>query len=125
MSNKPARKRIVPQLVVSSPEAQSDLPDAPGSEALPVPPATSLLEQARLGKELLGPDRKIYVDLSSLNDEDKRFNWKQVRHRLAAAEAGGGASRASPASNCLTARRAAAQGARRAPRAHCASPVQP
>lgn len=77
MASKPGRKRITPQLVVASPSKDEELAD----DAAQAQPITNLKEQAALGKEQLGLNRKIYVDLSALNDENKEINWKQVGHR--------------------------------------------
>eukprot|EP00887_Chlorella_sp_A99_P002055 scaffold18.g2055.t1 len=91
MAAKPARKRIVPQLVVTSPSAPEQ-DDA--AEAARQAPITDLREQAELAREKLGPDRKIYIDLDALVDENKQVNWKQllkergVRRAPAAAKKG-------------------------------------
>lgn len=133
MASKPARKRIVPQLVVASPEGKGELGDAPGGEAWPAAPRLSLPEQARIGKEALGLDRKIYVDLSNVDEKSRVLNYKQVgwgqpsacsccRRRPTRLLETSTAASIPPSDAPPTAAPAAAQGARRA--AHAAGGCQ-
>ncbi len=70
------RRRIVPQQVVSS-------PTSPAPESLQIAPqavlVTDLRKQAELAASLLGPGRKIWVDLKPYQDSSEEVNWRKVR----------------------------------------------
>lgn len=68
------RKRIVPQLL-SSPTGTSKHKIDALSGPLQV---DNLKEQYTQAKELLGPGRKIYVNLAPYQTEHKQVSWKRV-----------------------------------------------
>ncbi len=68
------RKRIVPQLL-SSPTGTSKHKVDALSGALQV---ENLKEQYTQAKDLLGPGRKIYVNLAPYQTEHKQVSWKRV-----------------------------------------------
>ena len=72
------RKRIVAQLIVSPTHEREGAIAAVPEEA---PQAVQLdqKEQAEWAREHLGPDRKVFVDLTAA--ANKEVDWKQVRAR--------------------------------------------
>lgn len=79
---KPVRRRIVPQQILSPTKSQFD---AEGSQ--PAAAASQqqveigdLKEHSELATTLLGPGRKIYVDLAKFQRDQKPVDWKEVRY---------------------------------------------
>lgn len=75
------RRRIVPQLITSPSSQDRDadaLLTAEQPQAAP-PPAVDQREQSEWARENLGPDRKVFLDLSALSNTE--IDWKQVRTR--------------------------------------------
>ncbi|KAL4442016.1 hypothetical protein ABPG77_011277 [Micractinium sp. CCAP 211/92] len=72
------RRRIVPQLI-TSPNSQDRDDDAlliaEKAEAA-APPAVDQREQSEWAREHLGPDRKVFLDLSALSNTE--IDWKQI-----------------------------------------------
>lgn len=86
------RRRIVPQLI-TSPSSQDRDEDALLAAAQPeaaVPPAIDQREQSEWARENLGPDRKVFLDLSALSNTE--IDWKQVRAHCKRAGRGGGSA---------------------------------
>lgn len=76
---KPVRRRIIPQQIITPTKSQQE------SEALsPLATATQqveitdLKEHSAVAAELLGPGRKIYIDLAEYQREQKAVDWKEV-----------------------------------------------
>lgn len=76
---KKERKRIQPQLILSPTKsaAENDAVAARAKQALA--DLGDLKEQSEIAANLLGPGRKIYVDLPSYQREEKFVDWKEVR----------------------------------------------
>lgn len=75
---KPARKRIVPQQILSPTKSFSQ---SQAETERPVGPCTEvgdLKEQSQLAARLLGPGRKIYVDLRTHQAGQKPVDWKEA-----------------------------------------------
>ena len=79
-ANKKPRRRIVP-LLVSSPTSDRGLGgfgdgEAPAAPALlPARPPQDQRQQSEWAREHLGPERKVFVDLTASQDVD----WRKVR----------------------------------------------
>jgi hypothetical protein len=81
--DKPVRKRIVPELILS-PHKEIETPSKAAPEVDPnLPAITDIKSHAEVAQELLGPGRKIYVDLTGYLDQPKVVNWKGVRSNKA------------------------------------------
>lgn len=74
----PQRRRIVPQQIVASPQRDPSgkRVSDPNDHA---PPLRDLRLVAADSKELLGPGRKMYVNLKSEDGNEVIVNWKEVR----------------------------------------------
>ena len=66
-------RRIVPQLISPS-QASIVQPEFVAAAEQPLDLRLNLKEQAELAKELLGPGRKLYVDIST----DPKVNWRKA-----------------------------------------------
>lgn len=75
---KPVRRRIVPQQIISPTKPQSES-EANGATAVQVD-IGNLKDHSALAAKLLGPGRKLYVDLVAHQKEQKPVNWKGVRY---------------------------------------------
>lgn len=71
------RRRIVPQQIQASPvQGRREVTASDKEEACPRP--RDLKQQAQLGHDLLGPARKIFVELGSTPGGYTSINWKEV-----------------------------------------------
>ena len=78
---KPERRRIVPQQIITptKPMSHTDsLGDGPRSLGSRSDDVGDLKAHSELAARLLGPGRKIYIDLSDFQAQQKEVNWKEV-----------------------------------------------
>lgn len=66
-------RRIVPELI-SPTQASAIQPEFVAAVDQPLDLTLNVKEQAELAKSLLGPGRKLYVDIST----EPRVNWRKV-----------------------------------------------
>lgn len=72
-------RRIVPELISpSSSQAQVVQPEFVAAAEQPLNLRINVREQAELAKTLLGPGRKLYIDISI----EPKVNWRKVRTHL-------------------------------------------
>lgn len=66
-------RRIVPELISPS-QASAAQPEFVAAADQPLNLRLNLKEEAELAKTLLGPGRKLYVDIST----EPKVNWRKV-----------------------------------------------
>ena len=71
-------RRIVPVLISPSSQAQVVQPEFVAAAEQPLNLRINVREQAELAKTLLGPGRKLYIDISI----EPKVNWRKVRTQL-------------------------------------------
>ena len=74
---KPPR-RIVPQQILSPSKSRADS-EGPSAATTKVVELGTLKEHSVLAATLLGPGRKIYVDLAKHQRDQAPVDWKEVR----------------------------------------------
>lgn len=72
------KRRIVPQQISSPTGISKHKVDALSGNFK----IGDLREQERLGKELLGAGRKMYITLVPFQKEQRQVNWKKVSRKL-------------------------------------------
>lgn len=86
--SKPAKRRVVPELVSPAAAVPAQAAFAATSSSQPAVPAQAaplvvtteqLKEQAALAKQALGPGRRVYVDLATDARNGYEVNWQRVR----------------------------------------------
>lgn len=78
---KPVRRRIVPEQIISPNRNQAVVPEpeAPGANHQQDKiELGDLKEHSELASTLLGPGRKLYVDLASYQKQGKAIDWKEL-----------------------------------------------
>jgi hypothetical protein len=76
---KPARRRIVPEQILSPTKSQTDT-ETLKAAAGPRLELGDLKEHSAVATELLGAGRKVYIDLASYQRSEKEVDWKDVSH---------------------------------------------
>ena len=76
---KPARRRIVPEQILSPTKSQADTESLNLTAAGPRLELGDLKEHSAVAAELLGAGRKIYIDLAAYQRSEKEVDWKEVR----------------------------------------------
>ena len=74
---KPARRRIIPVQIFSPTKSQAETESLAATTVNRVE-LGDLKEHSAIAAELLGPGRKIYVDLAAYQREEKAVDWKEV-----------------------------------------------
>lgn len=75
---KPARRRIVPEQIFSPTKSQAEIESLAATTG-PRVELGDLTKHSAIAADLLGPGRKIYVDLAAYQREEKAVDWKEVR----------------------------------------------
>ena len=78
MVAKKEKKRIQPQLIFSPVKSASEQDAVAARAKRAMADLGSLKEHSEIAKKLLGPGRKIHVDLSFYQRKEKFVDWKEV-----------------------------------------------
>lgn len=78
---KPARRRIVPEQILSPTKSQADT-ESLKTAAGPQLELGDLKEHSAVATELLGAGRKVYIDLAAYQRSEKEVDWKEVSYSL-------------------------------------------
>jgi hypothetical protein len=76
---KPARRRIVPEQILSPTKSQADT-ESLKAAAGPRLELGDLKEHSAVATELLGAGRKVYIDLAAYQRSEKEVDWKEVSY---------------------------------------------